>query len=87
MALIIQNKTTDQSPDDVNHPAHYITESGMEAITVIEAFTGDAMTWSMGNVLKYICRWKKKGGLKDLKKARWYLDRLIGIVEERTEHQ
>jgi hypothetical protein len=32
-----------------------------------------------------MCRWKSKNGLEDLKKARWYLDRLIGIVEKRDE--
>ena len=37
-----------------------------------------------GNVIKYICRWKKKNGLEDLKKARWYLDRLIEKIEGQT---
>ena len=30
-----------------------------------------------GNVVKYICRWKEKGGIEDLQKARTYLERLI----------
>lgn len=72
-------------PDMVNHPSHYKTESGIEAIDVIEAFTeglvGKEAT-NTGNVLKYMCRWKKKNGLQDLKKARWYLDRLINHVEK-----
>ena len=72
-------------PDMVNHPPHYQSETGLEAFTVIEAFTFDLKgieAVDTGNVLKYICRWKKKDGLKDLKKARWYLDRLIEHVEK-----
>jgi len=30
-----------------------------------------------GNIVKYVCRWRKKGGLRDLEKARQYLDWLI----------
>ena len=33
-------------------------------------------------VIKYICRWKKKNGLEDLKKAKWYLDHLISKVSD-----
>lgn len=35
-----------------------------------------------GNILKYLWRWKKKNGLEDLKKARWYLNKLIEIEEK-----
>lgn len=68
--------------DNVNHPVHYQTLKGLEAIDVIEAFTSDLQgieAVCTGNVLKYMCRWKKKNGLEDLKKARWYLDRLIDM--------
>lgn len=71
--------------DMVNHPEHYKTESGLETIDVIEAFTkgleGIEAT-DTGNVIKYICRWHKKNGLEDLKKAKWYLEHLIKKVEE-----
>lgn len=82
----ITNKV--EPADNVNHPQHYQSKSGLETIDVIEAFTeglvgGEAT--NTGNVLKYMCRWKSKNGLEDLKKARWYLDRLIGIVEKRDE--
>lgn len=30
-----------------------------------------------GNVVKYVCRWRVKGGVEDLRKARHYLDLLI----------
>lgn len=66
--------------DMVNHPSHYKSETGLETIDVIEAFTFDLKGLEAvctANVLKYICRWKKKNGLQDLEKARWYLNRLI----------
>ena len=68
------------TPDVVNHPPHYISEMGLETIDVIEAFTFDLTGMDAvctANVLKYICRWKNKNGLQDLKKAQWYLERLI----------
>lgn len=71
--------------DMVNHPQHYISETGLETIDVIEAFTFDLKgveAVCTGNVLKYICRWKNKNGLEDLKKAQWYLERLINHVEK-----
>ena len=66
--------------DNVNHPKHYKAPNGVETIDVIEGFT-DPIAWNSGNVIKYICRWKNKNGLEDLKKAQFYLNRLIGIVE------
>lgn len=63
----------------------YISETGMEAIDVIESFTFDLKgieATDTGNVLKYILRWKKKNGLQDLKNAMWYLQHLINHVEK-----
>lgn len=74
--------------DPVNHPAHYKTKNGLETIQVIEAFTDGLMgieATDTGNVIKYICRWKKKNGLEDLKKAQWYLNHLIKHVEKENE--
>ena len=68
----------------VNHPPHYQSETGLEVYDVIEAFTFDLTgieAVNTGNILKYICRWKKKNGLQDLKKAKWYLNKLIKHVE------
>ena len=67
-------------PDNVNHPAHYMSHTGLETIDVIEAFTSDLTGMDAvctANVIKYICRWKHKNGVEDLKKAQWYLNRLI----------
>lgn len=74
--------------DMVNHPDHYKTKSGLETIEVIEAFT-DGLNGieavCTANALKYICRWKKKNGIEDLKKAEWYINHLIEKLEEGEE--
>ena len=69
----------------VSHPSHYQSENGLEVIDVIEAFTFDLKgieATDTGNIIKYICRWKKKNGLQDLKKAMWYLNHLIEHAEK-----
>ena len=71
--------------DMVNHPAHYKSETGLETIDVIEAFTFDLKgikATDTGNILKYMCRWKNKNGLQDLKKAQWYLNHLIKKIKK-----
>lgn len=74
--------------DMVNHPKHYISETGLETIDILEAFTSDLKgieAVDTGNILKYMCRWKHKNGIEDLKKARWYLNHLISLIEKRIE--
>lgn len=74
--------------DMINHPNHYKSETGLETIDVIEAFTFDLKgieATDTGNILKYMCRWNSKNGLEDLKKARWYLNHLIEHVEKRKQ--
>lgn len=76
------------SVDLVNHPPHYKSEMGLETIDVIEAFTFDLKgieATDTGNIIKYICRWKHKNGLQDLKKAKWYLEHLINHIEKENE--
>lgn len=71
----------------VSHPSHYQSKSGLEVIDVIEAFT-EGLTGieatDTGNILKYICRWKNKNGIQDLKKAQWYLTHLIETIKKRN---
>ncbi|HEY9640330.1 MAG TPA: DUF3310 domain-containing protein, partial [Coleofasciculaceae cyanobacterium] len=67
----------------INHPTHY--NQGIEAIAFIESWS---MGFTEGNIVKYLVRAPYKGKeLEDLKKARWYLDRLIEQKEaaERKE--
>lgn len=66
--------------DEVERPAHY-THGAVECIDAIEAaVTGLEGVEAVltGQVLKYLWRWRHKGHpLEDLRKARWYLDRLL----------
>jgi len=67
--------------DTVNHPPHYKSHpSGIECIQVTEH-----MNFCLGNAIKYIWRADEKhgdGGIEDLKKASWYINREI---ERRAE--
>lgn len=84
----VSNNIDIEKDKDVHHPEHYISETGLEAIDVIRAFTFDLVgveAVATGNILKYTCRWKKKNGIKDLKKAKWYLDYLINHLEKLAE--
>ena len=66
--------------DPVNSPKHY-TQGSMEVITAIE---GMGLDYHQGNVVKYVSRYRYKNGIEDLRKAKWYIDRLIYIEEQRA---
>ena len=70
--------------DKVNNPAHY-NNGEIECIDAIaSALSLDELKgFVRGNVIKYLWRTEHKGGLEDLKKARWYLDYLINKLEEK----
>jgi len=63
---------------DAINPSHY-KGNGIECIEYIkERLPNDAfLGYLNGNVIKYTHRWQEKNGIEDLRKARWYLDRLI----------
>lgn len=66
----------------VNHPAHY-TLGGIEVIDAIEAW---GLGFHEGNVVKYVARAKHKSReLEDLKKAAWYLNRVIELKEREAQ--
>ena len=75
--------------DVVNQPPHYNTGK-IECIDAIEQSMDEKeyAGYLKGNVLKYLWRYNYKGKqTEDLKKAAWYLDRLIEITEkERAVH-
>lgn len=74
----------------VSHPPHYQSESGLEVIDVIKAFTSELKgveAVDTGNIIKYTCRWKKKNGIQDLKKAIWYAEHLINYLEGEKNHE
>ncbi len=68
--------------DPVNSPSHYRGKAPFEAIDVIESF---ALSYGLGNAIKYILRAGRKNEttlLEDLRKSRWYLDREIQRIEQ-----
>jgi hypothetical protein len=49
------------------------------AIQPFEFIERNNLGYGVGNVIKYLCRYKKKGGIEDLQKARHYIDLLIDL--------
>ena len=79
----VENYTAITGEEDIiNKPKHY-TQAGIEAIDYLkmtmpnEAFKG----FLEGNVKKYMHRFRFKNGIEDLKKANWYLNKLIKELE------
>jgi len=65
--------------DKVNHPDHYNKKS-IECIHIIETMVeglNGVEAVCIGNAVKYLYRWKDKGGKEDLRKAIWYIQRLL----------
>lgn len=75
-----------QAEDMVNSPSHY-KAGGIETIEYMQAkmtpeqFKG----YLTGNILKYISRYQYKNGIEDVKKAQWYLNKLVEHMEERGD--
>lgn len=73
--------------DKVNRPAHY-TMGKIEAIDGIAAACAGLEgieAVCTANSIKYLWRWKHKNGVEDLRKAAWYIDRLISIVQTQQD--
>jgi hypothetical protein len=69
--------------DIVEKPAHY-NQGRFETIEIIEDILGDSFpAYLKGNIIKYISREEYKNKVEDLKKARWYLNRLIEWKENK----
>ncbi|PNG11888.1 DUF3310 domain-containing protein [Stutzerimonas stutzeri] len=69
---------------DAINPTHY-TRGGVECIDAIESATVDKRgieAACTANVIKYLWRYEAKNGLEDVKKARWYLERLIAHLDK-----
>lgn len=70
--------------DMVNHPPHY-TAGGIECIDALKAATTGLEgieAVCTANAIKYLWRWKFKNGAEDLKKANWYINRLIAELDQ-----
>lgn len=82
IAEAVEENSEDVKPDLVNRPAHY-TSGGIECIDAMQAaFGAEAVKdFCLCNAFKYLWRHRNKNGVEDLKKARWYLNRLIEEVD------
>ena len=72
------------SPDMVNHPKHY-TQGGIECIDALKAATVGKRgieAVCVANVIKYLWRYEEKNGIEDVRKAKWYIERLLKELEE-----
>ena len=87
-----REEAAEAAHDEINHPAHYMSPGGIEAIEVIEAF---GLGYHRGNAIKYILRAGRKVGegespeaaaVRDLRKAAWYLDREIRRLVSNPGH-
>tara|TARA_R110000803_G_scaffold94437_3_gene162088 strand:+ start:670 stop:954 length:285 start_codon:yes stop_codon:yes gene_type:complete len=67
---------TPETVDEINRPEHY--NLGQEPFPFITSW---GMSFAEGCVIKYVVRHKHKDGLKDLKKAAWYLKQMIEDYE------
>ena len=74
--------------DNVNNPTHY-TQGEIECIDCIKAATVNKVgieAFCVGNAIKYLFRYENKNGLEDVRKAQWYINRLIQELEEKKEN-
>ena len=74
----------------VSHPAHYKGSKGLEVLEVIEnfvTFLDGVEAYCTGNLIKYVCRWKAKNGIQDLRKVIYYATYLINYEERKYEEK
>ena len=75
------------SKEKVNHPSHYLKDSGHEVIDVIESWD---LNFSLGNAIKYIARAGRKDenlNVQDLEKALWYINREIKRLSNLSDNK
>ena len=79
------NECIGQDVDVVNHPPHY-TNGRIECIDAIDSATVGKTgieAVAVANIIKYLWRYEEKGGLESVRKAQWYLNKLISELESK----
>lgn len=79
------NECIGQDVDVINHPSHY-TRGSVECIDAIASATVGKYgieAVCVANAIKYLWRYEEKNGLEDVKKAAWYLNKLISELESK----
>lgn len=77
-------KRNDSGSDVVNHPKHY-TQGGIECIDALKAATVGKRgieAVCVANIIKYCWRYEEKNGIEDVRKAKFYIERLLKELEE-----
>jgi hypothetical protein len=67
--------------DTVAKPSHYAGQGAIECIEVLEQLAKDGSDFRALHAIKYLWRYQNKNGIEDLRKAQWYLARLIAELE------
>lgn len=79
------NECIGQDVDVINHPSHY-TKGRIECIDAIDSATVGKTgieAVAVANIIKYLWRYEEKGGLESVRKAQWYLNKLISELESK----
>lgn len=84
----IDNVTTYQAYDEVERPSHY-NQGKIECIDAIEsAVVGKTGIEAVcvGKAIKYLWRYEQKGGLQSVEKAKWYIEKLIDVLNKKEQN-
>ena len=76
-------KVRQATKDNVNHPSHY-TQGKVECLDALESATigkSGIEAVCVANIVKYLWRYEEKNGIEDVKKAQFYLNRLLATLE------
>jgi hypothetical protein len=84
MKMMAEKEKQMEKKDMVNSPEHY-NKAGIETIDALEAMlTSGFDSYLQGNIVKYLWRYRYKNGVEDLKKAQWYLNKLIEVYDGKS---
>tara|TARA_R110001592_G_scaffold332639_1_gene616145 strand:- start:186 stop:491 length:306 start_codon:yes stop_codon:yes gene_type:complete len=84
MKMMAEKERQMEKKDMVNSPEHY-NKAGIETIDALEAMLTSGFDYYLqGNIVKYLWRYRYKNGVEDLKKAQWYLNKLIEVYDGKS---
>ena len=75
------------SEPSVNSIQHGGTHYKNKAVQPWDYIVGNNLGYLEGNIVKYVSRWRDKGGIQDLQKARHYLDKLIEVESRKLDQE
>lgn len=77
-----QQETEFERYDSVDRPVHYAVQGQLECIEVLEQLGADGHDFRILNAMKYLWRYRHKGGQESLRKAIWYIQRVIDFPND-----